>query len=1679
MSATIEGHGAVAAAPADLGRIRELYEAGDYLGAFEVARGLGPMTRWPGASAKVLAGRLAWQLGAVRLGLALPLRAWRDDPRDPEALYYRARAMLGRRGPLAAWRFLGRVGPLDAAPDEIRADWEATHAMALGGLRDFERAELRLAEAERITPGRAWLRVERASLLEMEDRYEEALAAAREALALSTWYRPAVQSTAHLLQLLDREAEALEFLAEADRRMNSGVIVGQLAGFQFEAGLHAESMASLDRYEALSPMMDATTRRWLAARRSDAAYRLGDVAAAVTYAREAGEGFFREVADRMQAAEDDRRVRLGVRFVRQHHQTCAPATLAALARFWGREADHLEVAEAICYDGTPDHRERSWAGANGWRAREFTVTWDAAVALLDRGVPFTLTTVEPQSAHLQAVIGYDARRATLLIRDPTLPHEGEALAGPFLERYRSVGPRGMAMVPSARAELLDGVDLPDAGLFDRLHRIQVALRGHDRDAAAAELAAMRAEAPDHRLTHQARRHLALYDADGPTNLEVVAAMRAQFPDDVNLRLFHLSCLRELGRRDDRLALYREACAAPTADPILFRQFAEELLADARDQEAAGRMVARAMRARPTDAASISILARLAWNAGRRDEALELHRFASCLSDKDEWLARAYFGAARMLRRQEEPLALLHDRSRRYGARSSAPARTLHAALAMLDRSAEAQAVLDEALRFRPDDGELLLYAAEADAAAGEFERASARVEAARPHCRRGDWLRAAAALASARGDLPGSLALWRDVLRAEPAALDANRAAAGLLAETEGRAASYAHLESACGRSPHNYALHQALVEQARGEGPEVAEPALRRLLEIHPASAWGRREMAMLLSRTGRHDQAAAEMAVAAALEPDSTYEAGIRGRIHEDAGRPAEARAAYREAVRRDVDNEDAVARLIAICDSQADRLDAIAFVAAELERQVIFGDGLLVFARYARGHLGSDGLLATLVAAWEARPDLWHAWSALIDERVGRGELDEAEGLARRAAERFPLLPRIHLDLSAVLRVRGDVEGERAALRRALQISPGWGRAACQLAQSLEGEKLFEESRGVLERAVASAPLDAQVNGYLADALWSLGEKDAARDRIAVALRLDPGYAWAWRAFAAWSKEVGSPDAAVALAREVVAARAGDARAWKALEGALEDRPETLDERLAALDRAAALAPRDDVVHDRRAEILAEAGRFDEAEAACAPPGWGDRPPSNLRGRAAWVAARRGDRAGARARMRPIVEEEPDYAWGWRRLAEWAREDGDAPAYLEAAEQLARLDSGDPYSLGALGEARLRNGDRAGAKEGFRRALAIDPAYDFAALNLFTLELADGRLDAAEEALRPLMAPEYEYPAYVVAREVQLHAARKDRPAAIEALERLCVAADPGSEWPWRAADAALVAAGWRRAADRAFQAALARPGAAPNVGEMWASRRGALRAWRVGRTLRRLLPTGGEAARRALEAHVKVLGEARSGALLRLTVWRHRAALRAHADCWGMVGYALGRASRPRAVVRWLEDWTNRQGVKPWMLVALALAQRSLGRDVQANRIDRAAMDLPEDGRRPWHAAWLALDALCEGDAAAAAAWLAVPGAPDFNGLHAYVHGLATILLEVERADPGARVIAAGSGLRRLRELGRSSLVDPVDRALAMRACRRVGRRLAAHVPVWRRPLVRVGLELQPPRVAGRA
>ena len=1586
-----------------LNRVLDLYNQGQYLQAYTLGQTLGPLNTWSGTAAKLLAGRLATNLGAPRLGIALHLRGWRENAKDPEAMYFYARYILQRRGALAAWEFLRQQDYLPDAPPHRQADWWALHANILGRLRDFDAAEDWLSRAEKIAPDYPWLWVERSWLFELEDRYPEALEAAQRSLSLHPWYRPAVDAAAHLLELLERDTEALELLQEASQRLECASIVTQLAHLQIELGLYTEARSSYERFAQLSPLLDKEGIRWLTARRSDAAYFCGDYAQAAEWAKQVGSPFYEQMAERLNNLPPSAsRIVLPVGFVRQHHMTCGPATLSTISRFWGMPADHLGIAEEICYDGTPATSERHWAEQNGWTVREFTVTWESAVALIDRGIPFTLTTVEPTSAHLQAVIGYDSRLKMLIMRDPYLRHFVEAWADGLWERYRATGPRGMALVPCDKASLFEGLDLPDAELYDTFYALQQALLIHDRTAADAAYQRMATDAPHHRLTLQARRSLAAYDADLTSFLACTEQLLELFPNNANLLLSKLSCLQDLARRDERVALLRQLCEHKSSHPVFWQQYAQVLSDDAREYNTAISLLRRAICFMPTDATNFYTLANIFWYQRRFPDAFELYRLATCLNDKDQKFAQVYFSAARYFQQTEAALEFLTERFQRFGKQSSQPAQTLYWAYSQVERMSEAFAVLEAAIQLRPNDGELLLYAAKAYAANGNLDRATTLLGEAKDKTPHSIWLRTAADAALCRGELTTALDLWQQVVEAQPLAMDANRSVARLLAETKGDAAALEFLQQACARFPQSYALHQLWSQWLYDEDLRLAEQVLRHLLDIDPVDAWAHRQLALVLGKQRRFEEAFSEVEMAYRLYPNSPTYYCVYGYLCVQTNNLPQAKDAYREAIRLSVDTEGAISQLLSISDSPAERREALDFIYQELVRQVIFGDGLLAYWEQARYVLEAEELLSKLRAALEARPDLWHAWSAMIRQLSEMNQLDEALELAHQGTERFPLLPRIWFDLSSVCRRRGEQEEEIKALKQALQINPSWGTAVRQLSEVYEQAGEFDQSRQLLEEAIVRTPLDPYNYGCLANLLWQMGEKETAIAHVEKAAQLEPGYQWAWTTLRDWSRQLQRSEGVVKLVRDLTVRRGGEARSWLLLAQTLTE-PEDLEERVGALERAIALNPRCLDAYDLKAKLLTSVERYEEALAACHPDVWGVQVPTLLRARAAWIEAKRGNLQQAIEQLRAVVALEPDYYGCWEQLADWYCQTGADAEYLEAADKMVQLAPSYAIAWGYRGDAKVRIGDRTGAKADLHRALELKPDYTFAGLCLFDEQLADKELDAAAQTLELLRT--HVGGEFVLARAVQLAALQGDQSTATQCLRELCLY-QTDERWPLKGATKAMSEAGWTDIAERVFSEVLESPNVNPEVGSLWVECCMVLERWQACQMRLAALHLKGKIGQRAIASYVNALANTGQSQRLHRYIQSARQSLRRDTYTWGSVGWSLLTANDYYATSRWLSDWQERSDLKPWMLCNLVEALRGLKRDKQANRVSKHALTLEEDHATYIHRLWLAFDEALARHSTLAAHPLKQVDAASLDSYYLFLYSLVQAMLAAQ-------------------------------------------------------------------------
>ncbi|MBX9788619.1 MAG: C39 family peptidase [Pirellulales bacterium] len=837
----------------ELEAIQDLYDRGQFSRAFELSEKLGPLRQWRGTTARVLAGRLANALGGPRLASALHDRARREAPDDPTAQFYGWLALWGRSGPFAALRGHLARGRPPRGPRKIEAYWYAAVGHLYALFRDFERAAQHLGVAESLAPESPWVCVDRATLLERQDRREEAVVVARRALELRDWYSPAIVCLARLYGDLNRHAEAQTLLQAATQHNDSGAIWAHLALLQVHARQGGAARESVARAKAAYRLCEEEVAKQLAAVDSDAAYVSGDRAAAIELARVSESPFYVALADRLQQAPASARcVRLAVPFVRQHDVTCVPATLTMLCRYWGLEVDHLEVAKEICFSGTPHHVKRRWATSQGLIVRDFTLTWEAVVALVDAGFPFALATVEADSSHVQAIVGYDEARRTLLVHDPGQATETEMAFDQLLERYAAHGPEASVFVPVSEAERLATIALVDIELHDQMHELRAALDEHRRADAGACVAQLTALAPEHRLTWIAQYYLARYDGQLAESLALVDRLLERYPRDGQLLLFRYALLTEIRPRGERLAWLAEVCARAESDPALWQRYGSELRREARTYAEADRWLRQAIRRRSAYPPAWHALAGLRWSQGRRAEATEFYRIGTCLEPTSQYLVDSYFKACRYTGEVDRAMALLRERFERDGHRSEMPGCALFEALEAVGRVSEGLEVLDRAVAQRADDGELLLYAAQARLRVGDVGAVEALLERAAGRCRQTAWLAARAELVECRGTSHQMLAAWREVSVRDESHQDARSAIARLLALGSTRRAPLAYLDRLARLRPEDYAfacLHAEWLQRLAPQRHCSARSVRRRALWV-----CGRRPLA---GRTPRRSAA------------------------------------------------------------------------------------------------------------------------------------------------------------------------------------------------------------------------------------------------------------------------------------------------------------------------------------------------------------------------------------------------------------------------------------------------------------------------------------------------------------------------------------------------------------------------------------------------------------------------------------------------------------------------------------------------------------------------------------------------------------------------------------------------------------------------------------------------------
>lgn len=383
------------------------------------------------------------------------------------------------------------------------------------------------------------------------------------------------------------------------------------------------------------------------------------------------------------------------------------------------------------------------------------------------------------------------------------------------------------------------------------------------------------------------------------------------------------------------------------------------------------------------------------------------------------------------------------------------------------------------------------------------------------------------------------------------------------------------------------------------------------------------------------------------------------------------------------------------------------------------------------------------------------------------AGVPDKEAAQGIVRRLTDPYLDLPEAHIARAQAAMIAEEPMQALGAVDTALQLRPGWEPAVQLKAQILQHTGATAEAVRQLETELARNPDSASLRLTYARALVSAQRFDAARDEFRRLLAANPGDAELLYAVGLLSMQL--DDSADAEARYVEALEAGHPQpdlirlqlgqiAEQRGEGVLARKwfGEVTDERhhSEAMIRSARSLAREGSIDEARAllkaqqgsdedmrryllaeaQLLREAGRADEALAALDKALAATPDDVDLLYETAMLAERLNHIDVMEARLRRVIELEPEHAHAHNALGYSLADRGlrldEAEALIARAHELL---PDDAFILDSLGWVRFRLGDAAGALAHLERAYTIRQDAEIAAHLGEVLWALDRREDA----------------------------------------------------------------------------------------------------------------------------------------------------------------------------------------------------------------------------------------------------------------------------------------------------------------------------------------------------------
>lgn len=1543
------------------------YDRGRFLDLMrEAEKRLGDYRQWRSPRLVVLAARTLRQLGLGREADALILRAWRRKKSIALTSAY-LHTLQRRQGPLVAWNTSQKLLPLVKGDAREHAHVLLCQVDIVTAYRDFSLAENLLSQAQEIYSS-AWVELSVAYLYLDEDKYEKAYETVQQVLERFPRYRPAIQLMAHLQQLQGQLDEAINTLQQYLTDMQCYSLCFQLFQFYIEKKNYAQAEHCIAHLEKILWLKTDVITKEINQIRADLLCAQQRYEEALPLL-ETKNFFQKSVSKRIRTQDKNgKRKVLDVPFVRQHHMTCAPASLSAVSTYWEKPVSQAVVVDEICYDGTPAVDERRWAEKQGWFTVEFELQFETARQLIEKGIPILLSTVEPGAAHLQVLVGYDESMGTYLLRDPYYPRLQEMLIEASEKYYASNGPRCMIILPAEKQALLSDIQLGARQLYDQYFLLKSALDTHQRTEAFNVLRRMVKHAPEHRLTLWAKLDIAYYDQDDRGILKSSEQLLEKYPDDVNLQLTKINAQAAIGSSEEQVA-YLESLAAKENCHFLIRwRLIEAIRFDHRQLQRVGKNLQELLRRNPVHAPALYAYAGLLWDQGSFKDSYLLYRFVTCLEDKNERYAMSYFTAARYHREAETAQSFLQDRFQRFGKKSSGPVISLFNAFDATGQTQKGLEQLEAAIEMRPEDGELMLFAARQYLNHGQLGKSIQIAKKAKAFTHQMRFYELAALVRERQQKRDEAIACWQKVLSYEPLNASANNAMIQLLIEAGTRDKAIDFIDSQIKKFPQNYHVLRLKIHALRDDDYPGLVNAYRSFINSHPGESWAYVGLAQTLLAQGEFTQAEQHARQGIDVDQNNAEAYTLLGQIHIATQSVGAAKEAFHKAIQLSCDHTEAFEPLLQCALDDSAQREELAFIQQQLMSQVTYGAGVLHFQYLAKRWLQAEEISQFMFQAVEERPDLWQTWQALGFAYRDQGLLDKALNTLDTAIKRFPLIPELHFEKAELFRLMNRLEDAETVLEETLQLSPDWTRAANLLSDIYEMQGKFDAAIACLQTMISRSPLGSTTHGYLASLLWRVGRKSAAFDEMLIAVDLSPLYVWAWDQLNEWAVELKRTEE---VQKRIVDAREKMPNSWQLLSihaRLLHDRIEARNLLRAYLDNY----PHAVEICTDYVKILVESDDYQTALLYSSTQYWNNTVPVEITALHAWVLKRQGDIREAVQTMHSVVEKNPNYYDGWRLLANWYEELGESVKVIECVHHCKALYPNDAGVLCFVAE-KLQDHDQSRSAEVeslLKKAFFLDPMDRYTGLTYIDLLLENKRFELARAALDLLRL--HVNDAYVYFRELQLAHEHNETDKLLQMWEKLLLDGEANNyllSHSWKLIKAQhcteTALSTLRSLYDRELPVT-------PLAGEYLAY--GYEDGKRIKALEKNLLTITVHDAffHRMVEGYLRLLIK-QEQKISKKVMQQLDSQLRSDTVNWGLVGYIHVEQGHWYAVVDWMSDYRQHSELEAWMLYLYSLALRQTGNWQSGVDVMSVAFTLEPDLYREDIIIWHMLDSLSAGAA----------------------------------------------------------------------------------------------------------